>query len=668
VIGDSSYGVLVVDATGAVVFSNGFLEAHLGFESEAVLDTEIGSLSRDDAVMERVRAAAQSGRTAEFVFRDAAGEPTQIAASCERTTVDGEEHYTLWCEQSLSGDFHATITTDDQPARSVKEVTDIGRALLDASDPETVASVALDGIGEVFDADVACIRLFDEEQNDLARVATTDGAAELLESRPAFDLNKSLAGRAFRRGEPVLDTPERVADDVTEQPNFHVPLDDVGTLTVFTADRSLTRADVEPVEYLASFVAARLEQLHAGADRPTDDASRRHPPLAEVASRVVAGETREVVLGRACEGLADTDRFASAWFVTTEVGGEWRAVAESAGANDTPPENVRQTSGTDDDPVHRAVSTGEVAVVQRRRTVEGGRSTDGEHVETSVVVPVAYADRTYGVLVVQADGELAISDGFREDLALFGEVVALASYAAESRKLLLSETVQQLEFEVTDRDCLAVGVSADVDAFCEVEHQTLTNDGDHLIFLRVEGAEAEPAVEATLSLDSVADCRVVEDETDSCLLEVVKTRSGAEAMMDVGATVREATGEDGVGTLVVETAMSSDVRDVVDAYTDLNPGSHLVAKREIDRPTMTADTLRESFEEQLTDRQQSVLTTAYYAGYFDWPRANTAEEIADSLDISPATLHQHLRGAEQKLLNLVCEDRSEGRNRLVADD
>jgi predicted DNA binding protein len=51
-----------------------------------------------------------------------------------------------------------------------------------------------------------------------------------------------------------------------------------------------------------------------------------------------------------------------------------------------------------------------------------------------------------------------------------------------------------------------------------------------------------------------------------------------------------------------------------------------------------------------------VLTSAYYAGYFEWPRANTAEEVADSLGISPATLHEHLRTAERKLLEQVCEE------------
>ena len=44
------------------------------------------------------------------------------------------------------------------------------------------------------------------------------------------------------------------------------------------------------------------------------------------------------------------------------------------------------------------------------------------------------------------------------------------------------------------------------------------------------------------------------------------------------------------------------------------------------------------------------LRAAYFAGYYEWPRRSTAEEIADSMGVSSPTLHNHLRKAQQKLL------------------
>ncbi|TKX53860.1 hypothetical protein EXE44_17175, partial [Halorubrum sp. SS7] len=42
--------------------------------------------------------------------------------------------------------------------------------------------------------------------------------------------------------------------------------------------------------------------------------------------------------------------------------------------------------------------------------------------------------------------------------------------------------------------------------------------------------------------------------------------------------------------------------------------------------------------------------------YYDWPRDHTAEEIAESLDIASATLHQHLRAAEHALVSSFVDD------------
>jgi predicted DNA binding protein len=63
--------------------------------------------------------------------------------------------------------------------------------------------------------------------------------------------------------------------------------------------------------------------------------------------------------------------------------------------------------------------------------------------------------------------------------------------------------------------------------------------------------------------------------------------------------------------------------------------------------------LQSSLQDQLTDRQREVLTAAHEAGYYTWPREITGEELADELDISSPTLHEHLRAAEQTLIAMV---------------
>ncbi len=670
VVVESSHGIFAVDVSGAIVFSNGVLERCLGIGSEELHDRRVDELAGEQ-LLDRVRAAASdpSGRGVEFTLTDSGGDPVGLVATCETTEFDGSQYFTLWFQKQILEENGTTVETtgegDRPPQIPVEAVTELGRDMLREDDPEAVAGTGLAAVERILGTEVACIRLFDEASNEFDRVATTEQATELLASRPTFDLNRSLAGRAFRRDEPVLDRPE--GRDAVERANLHVPLDGQGTLTVFGTGADISTRDVERAEELASLIGAGLAQAGSGSTGP-QTGEAHELPLGDIVTDTVEAETRNGIGQRVCDRLVATDIFSGAWFVSTDIDGEWRAVETDVGETDSPPEGVRRAETDADhegeDPMSHAIETDDVCLVHNRQTVtNGGIDTNGDgvsdrQVQTTVVVPVSHVDRTYGVLVLRSDSDREFDAGVRSKLDVLGDVLGLATYAAESKKLLLSEKVQQLEFEVTDPDCLAVVVSGATDAFCEVEHQTLTNDGNHLCYLQVEGAPPETARQVTAGVGTVTDCRIVEVGDNGCLLEVVKTRSGAEAMMDVGATVRRATAEKGVGTLIVETPLSADVREVVDAYTTLNPESHLVAKREIDRPVPTTDSLSESLEDVLTDKQHSVLNAAYYAGYFEWPRANTAEEIADSLGISPATLHQHLRAAERKLLDLVCEEQA----------
>jgi len=62
---------------------------------------------------------------------------------------------------------------------------------------------------------------------------------------------------------------------------------------------------------------------------------------------------------------------------------------------------------------------------------------------------------------------------------------------------------------------------------------------------------------------------------------------------------------------------------------------------------------RASTDSALTERQREVVAEALARGYYDWPREITNEELATELEISRATLHEHLRKAEQTVLSSV---------------
>ena len=55
--------------------------------------------------------------------------------------------------------------------------------------------------------------------------------------------------------------------------------------------------------------------------------------------------------------------------------------------------------------------------------------------------------------------------------------------------------------------------------------------------------------------------------------------------------------------------------------------------------------------QKLSERQRDVFEFAQQEGYYSWPRETSAAKLAEQVDISKATLLEHLRKAEAKLLN-----------------
>jgi len=103
---------------------------------------------------------------------------------------------------------------------------------------------------------------------------------------------------------------------------------------------------------------------------------------------------------------------------------------------------------------------------------------------------------------------------------------------------------------------------------------------------------------------------------------------------------------------LVDAGVGCIIEEVEGAY----PDSTVVSSRERDGE-VPADQRPEGILDALTGRQREVLEAAYRAGYYDWPRESTAEEVAASMDLTRPTLHGHLRKAERALLSRLLDDR-----------
>jgi predicted DNA binding protein len=128
-------------------------------------------------------------------------------------------------------------------------------------------------------------------------------------------------------------------------------------------------------------------------------------------------------------------------------------------------------------------------------------------------------------------------------------------------------------------------------------------------------------------------------------------------LASVGGAVEEAVIEGGDFRMTIHHSPGVDARRVTDVVQDAYPEATLLKRHQLTRPDGIADRVRHALGTELTDRQRTTLEAAYYAGFFEWPRDVTGEEVADSLDVSPPTFHQHLRTAERKLLDSLLSGR-----------
>lgn len=144
-------------------------------------------------------------------------------------------------------------------------------------------------------------------------------------------------------------------------------------------------------------------------------------------------------------------------------------------------------------------------------------------------------------------------------------------------------------------------------------------------------------------------------ESGVCSVNVLSTTEG-----ETYVYVREAGEERAIaeafttGTLVVTLPIWFRGDGSVD-LTILGAGSELrgaiAAVREIADVTVLA--VREGWSDSpplLTDRQREVLAAAYEAGYYDYPRTATQDEVASTLGITGSTVAEHLRNAEAALV------------------
>ncbi|WP_135828321.1 bacterio-opsin activator domain-containing protein [Halorussus halobius] len=396
--------------------------------------------------------------------------------------------------------------------------------------------------------------------------------------------------------------------------------------------------------------AARADEL--------DRLSRVNDLVHDVLQSLVGSASREEIERVVCERLADSALYQFAW-----VGGPWvkdectdPSVVEGVDRDEIAPlVAATSTRADEDNSLARVVSEDESVVVSDVAETDVLSEREREimldlGMAAAALVPLSHGSTNDGVLGVSGGCSGAFGDRELTALETLGELVSFAIDAVRNRNLLLSDTAVELEFRVDSQRSAFASLSAELDARFELEGVVPVSDDRVLEYVAVEGASAGTVARRLGELGATDDRRVVTDEGDGGLLELDLTWSGVDRLLTAGAVVTGAVAEGGTARYVAEASADADVRSIVDGFRTTYPDAELASKQEVDRPVYTAAEFRGTLDRDLTDKQRTALQTAYFAGYYEYPRGSTGEQVADSLGISSPTLHQHLQAAQRKLV------------------
>lgn len=581
------------------------------------------------------------------------------------------------------------ITDRKRHKEQLESLNEFGRDLMQAESADEIAGIGTEAVERVLGFQTGCVRVLDTETNSLDPVAMTDRAAEMIAARPAFDLGVTYAGTAYRREEIVISDLSMVdAADAGPAPcSLHVPIGERGVLTVITEpDEEFDEIEIQLAKALSANIRVALDRAErermlrnrreecVQQRQELDTLNRTHELISEIIRGFIGAITRDEIEQTVCRRLATSEFFESAWIGTTELGDDTIVPQHGVGVDESYLAALGQMSVSQigDGVVATAIETGDVEVTRRYQVTPSASDTrDGdsdEGFEMIAAVPLTYADRTYGALVLNATREDVFSDNARAGFAALGQAIGFAINALRNQELLFSDAHTELEFRVTDPNVFLVALSDRFDCRCVLQETIPRDEGTFLHYVLVEGGPTDAVREAIEGADGIERCRPITEYESGCRFEIVTGESFAHVLLHNGANIQTMTAERGEGELVVEVARNEDIRAVIEAYQSSYPESELVRKVEVDRSDRSVGEFRDAVSERITERQLNVIEAACASGYYSWPRERTAEEIAESLGISSSTFHQHHRHAEREIVSEFLGETCGSASRSDADE
>ncbi|ODR82234.1 hypothetical protein BG842_18145 [Haladaptatus sp. W1] len=226
-----------------------------------------------------------------------------------------------------------------------------------------------------------------------------------------------------------------------------------------------------------------------------------------------------------------------------------------------------------------------------------------------------------------------------------------ATADSETLGHLTSEQVLELELQ-SEQIARPFVETVGSDFTVSTDGTVLLEDGTQIQYYTATGIPTSTYLELTKQYPAVHDVRLISSVENTTRLEVHSAPNSLTRLFsDYGGHFNSAEIDESNAILLGEVPQTIDLDELLTDLRELYPDIELVSQRLVYTPQV----FRTLMENTLTERQWTTLQLAHFAGYFEWPRVSTGEDLGERLGITKQTFHHHLRHAEQTVFQYLFE-------------